>query len=506
MISDALDINLVSRTVGYKLAKGNFNTSSPNLPQLIAIFGEANTANQSTLDPTTPTQITSAAQAGTLYGYGSPIYMAARILFPVNGGGTSSPVMVYPQAVAAGATSKKLVVTPTGTATANGVHTLVLNGRQGLDGVFYNINIVVGDTPAIISQKISDATNAILGAPAIGTVSLGTCVLESKWQGLTADSMNASVFTNGISLGITYAVTSTQAGSATPSVSASLTLIGSNWVTKIASCYGTESTTCTAFELWNGRPDPTTPTGRFATIAMKPAVVLVGSVADNEATFTDARLNEQTISVCSAPLSLGFQFEAVANYMVLESNTSSNTPHLHIAGKSLPDMPVPVSKNIGTQAIYANRQAYVLKGCSTVDLIGGVYVVEDFVTTYHKLGETPPQYSYVRDLNVDFNVFYSYRLLENIYVVDHVICSDDAIVSATNIVKPKQWKAVLSTNLYPDLINRGLITDINFSVSSTYVGIGTSNPNRFETSFPYKRTGAALVVSTTVFAGFNFGS
>lgn len=506
MISDALDINLVSRTVGYKLSKGNFNTSSPNLPQLIAIFGEANLANQSTLDPTTPMQITSAAQAGALYGYGSPIYLSARILFPVNGGGTSTPVMVYPQAVAAGATSKKLVVTPTGTATANGVHTLVLNGRQGLDGLFYNINVVVGDTPAIISQKIADATNAILGAPATGTLLTTTCVLESKWQGLTADSMNASMFTNGISLGITYAVTSSQAGAATPSVAASLALIGSNWVTKIINCYGTESTSCTAFEGWNGRPDPVTPTGRFATIAMKPAVVLVGSVADNEATFTDARLNEQTIAICPAPLSLGFAFEAAANYMVRESNTSSNTPHLHIAGQSLPDMPVPANKNIGTMAIYANRQAYVLKGCSTVDLVSGVYLIDDFVTTYHKLGETPPQYRYVRDLNVDFNVFYSYRLLENIYVIDHVICQDADIVSATNVIKPKQWKAVLSSALYPDLINRGLITQLAFSVSSTYVGIGTTNPNRFETSFSYKRTGAALVVSTTVFAGFNFGS
>ena len=151
--------------------------------------------------------------------------------------------------------------------------------------------------------------------------------------------------------------------------------------------------------------------------------------------------------------------------MVRESNTSSNTPHLHTAGQSLPDMPVPANKNIGTMAIYANRQAYVLKGCSTVDLVSGVYLIDDFVTTYHKLGETPPQYRYVRDLNVDFNVFYSYRLLENIYVIDHVICQDGDIVSATNVIKPKQWKAVLSSALYPDLINRGLITQLAFSVS-----------------------------------------
>jgi len=86
MASDAVGTERISKVVGYKITKGNFATTSSNLPQRIALLGEANDANQLTLD-TDPFEITSAQQAGERYGYGSPLYLMARILFPVQGGG-----------------------------------------------------------------------------------------------------------------------------------------------------------------------------------------------------------------------------------------------------------------------------------------------------------------------------------------------------------------------------------------------------------------------------------
>lgn len=502
VISDALDTNLISRTVGYKLAKGNFSTTSPNLPQLIAIFGEMNTANQAA--SLTPTQITTAAQAGLLYGYGSPIYLAARVLLPPNGGGTAVPIYVYPQAAAGGAVAAKKVITPTGTATANGVHYVIINGRDGMDSVPYAVNILIGDTPTMISQKISDAVNAVLGAPAIGSVASTTCELLAKWTGLTSNKLNVSIETNGVSLGVTYAITSPIAGAGTPSVVAQLANIGSSWTTIIINTYGTESTTCAAFEAWNGRPLDTTPTGRYAPQTFKPAIVLTGSTADNDATFTDARLDDVTIAICPAPLSLNFPFEVAAAYGVLHANNASNTPHLDIEGQYLPDIIAPQS--IGTMAIYANRQAYVLKGCSTADLVAGKYQVQDFVTTYHPVGETPPQYRYVRDLNVHYNVRYTYLLLEQKYVQDHAIANDGDPVSVGKVVKPKTWKAVLTGTMIPDLASRALIADVPFSKASVLVGINNTNPNRFDTAWSYKITGTARVIATTVYSGFNFGS
>ena len=503
MISDALDLNLVSRIVGYKLAKGDFSTTTPNLPQSIAVFAEANTANQSTLS-LTPTQMTSAAQAGLAYGYGSPIYSIMRILQPVNGGGSSIPVFVYPQLAAVASVAKVITITVTGTATASGKHTAQLNGRQGLDGVFYNANILSGDTATIIAGSLRDAINAVLGSPVIATSALGVVTLTAKWTGLTSDALNASIVTGTNTLGITYAVANVTAGSGTPSVTSALNSIGASWVTLAINSYGTDTQTMSLFEAFNGIPDATTPTGRFVGNIMKPLIALTGSVADNDSTLTDARLNDVTISICPTPLSLGFQFEAAANYAVVQGNLANNTPHLDVEGKSLPDMPTPTS--IGTMAVYANRDVYVKKGNSTVDLVGGKYVIQDFVTTYHKLGETPPQFRYVRNLTVDFNIRYAYYLLEQINVVDHVISGDNDITSVSGVIKPKQWKGILSTTLFPDLAKRALITGVDFSQNNLSVGISSTNPDRFETAFSYKRTGTARVIATTATAGFNFGT
>lgn len=503
MISDAVLDSYISRVVGYKLTTGNFATSTPNLPQRIAVLAEANEANQATLG-LTPYEITSAQEAGSRYGFGSPIYNIARILLPVNGGGVSGiPVVVYPQAKAAGAVAKVVTVEPDGTATASGTHTLYIAGRNGLDGLFYDININVGDSEPIITGKITDAINSVLGCPVTATDDDYVVNLTAKWKGLTSNDITVSVDTNGNSLGITYTVVNATAGAGTPSIASALSSFGSNWNTIVVNSYGAVPSIMSALESYNGKPDPTSPTGRFASTTMKPFIAITGSVADDPSSITDARLNELTIAIAPAPLSAGLPMEAAANMTVLFALVSQNTPHLDVAGKSYPDMPTPTA--IGSMSDYTTRNTIVKKGCSTVDLIGGKYVIQDFVTTYHKLGENPPQFRYPRNLMIDLNVYYGYYLLEQINVVDHSIAADADTVSATKVIKPKQWLAIL--NNYADtLANRALIVDASFMQSSIKVGLSSSNPDRLETYFKYKRSGFTRISSTTAEAGFNFGT
>jgi len=505
MASDAVNIDRVSRIVGYKILKGNFQTVSPNLPQRIAIFAEANTANQSNLTgDNLNLQITSAQQAGNIYGYGSPVYNIARILLPLQGGGVNGvPVIVYPQAVAGGSSAKVIEVTPSGVATANGTHTIVIAGRQGIDGSFYDINIVAGDTSASITAKIYDAVNNVLGCPMLVDDSDYSVIFTSKWKGLTSNDLIISVENNGNDLGITYDVETVATGSGTPSVSDGLALFGNDWVTIVVNSYGLVSSVMSTLESFNGIPSPTSPTGRYASTVMKPFIALSGSVSDDDSATTDLRLNNVTIAVCPAPASTGLPMEAAANMAVLFANITSSTPHLDVAGKPYSDMPTPTS--IGTMASYESRDLIVKKGCSTVDLVGGQYVVQDFVTTYHPVGETPPQFRYCRNIMVDLNVRFGYYLLEQINVVDHVIANDTDIVSVGNIVKPKQWKALVA-GYANDLSKRALIVDPSFMEESITVELSTSNPDRLETEFSYKRSGVARILSTTATAGFNFGT
>jgi phage tail sheath gpL-like len=505
MASTAVSNSNVAAVVGYLLAKGNFNTTSPNLPQRIAILGEATTAKQSGLS-TAAYEITNAKMAGDAYGYSSPIYAVARILFPLQGGGVNCPVIVYPQAAAGGAVAAIKTITVTGTATGSGTHYLYVAGRAGVDGASYAINIATSDTPTIIAGKIKDAMNNCLSCPMSADNTAGVVTATAEWAGLTSNSITLSVDTNGNALGVSYAVATDTAGSGTPSVATSLALFGEEWNTIVINTYGTVSATMGELETFNGMPSQTNPTGRFNPTSFKPFIALTGSVADDPSSITDARKLNQTIAICPAPLSAGQQYEAAANMAVLWSKCAQDTPELDVINGYYPDMPAPV---IGSAAPamnnYNTRESYVQKGCSTVILVSGVYKVQDFVTTYHPDGEVPPQYRYPRDLNIDFNAEYAYRILVQQYQVGKAIANDNDIVNVSEVCKPKSWKAIVA-GMYEDFVKRALFADLEFGKSSIVVTINGTNPNRMDTVYKYKRTGVTRISATTAFAGFNFGN
>lgn len=505
MSSNAVGAERVSRVVGYDILKGNTDLSSPNLPQRIAVFGEANHANQSDLDLAAKV-ITSAKQAGELYGYGSPIHMQMRILRPISGDGVGGiPTVVYPQAEAPAAAAKVLTVTPVGVATGNGTHYLKVAGRDSLDGSVYAINILEGDTVADIADKIEDAINNVLGCPMTAVATQYLTTLTSKWRGLTANALSVTVDTGEDDLGLSYVVSSTQSGSGTPDIAAALALFGNVWNTIVLNAFGTVTTVMDALEAFNGRPrnGSTAPTGRYTGIIMKPFIALTGSVADDPSAITDARKDDVTISICPAPGSAGLPLEASANACVLYAVQAQNSPHLDTGGQSYPDMPTPIS--IGSMADYNNRDLFVKKGCSTVDLVNERYQVQELTTTYHPVGEEPPQFRYVRNLNIDFNIRYTYYLNELANVIDHTIANDDDLVEVSGVVKPKQWTQVLY-GLSDNFVSRGLTVNTAFMQKSIAVGISSTNPDRFETSFKYKRSGIARITATDAEANFNFGT
>lgn len=502
MASDAVGSERISRIVGYKITKGDFRATSPNLPQRIALFAEVNDAKQSGLDTTKKT-ISTTKQAGDLYGYGSPIYSIMRILKPLAGDGVGGiPIDVFPIAKSLGATPKIVSLEVTGTATGNGTHTIVIGGRQNLDGKFYNISIEEGDTASAIYAKIADAINVVLGAPVTAVDDAYGVVLTTKWSGLTANDLVVDVETNDNALGLTYTATTDQAGSGTNDIDDALSQIGNEWYTALINGLGTVTGILNALEAFNGIPDPSNPTGRYAAIVMKPFIAITGSKSEDPSSLTGSRLTQVTNAIAPAPLSDGFSFEAAANMALLFSRTAQDAPHLDVSGKSYPDMPTP--KSIGSMADYDSRDVIAQKGCSTVDLVNERYVVQDFVTTYHPVGEIPPQFRYCRNLMVDFNIRYGYYLREQTNVIDHVLANDSDIVRASNVVKPKTWKSVLS-DFADDLVSRGLIVDAAFMQDSLTVNISTVNPDRFETFFRYKRSGVVRIASTTAEAGFNFG-
>jgi phage tail sheath gpL-like len=504
MSSNAVSQARISTIVGYDIDAVDFNPNSPNLPQRVVVLAEANEDNQLTLN-TEKFEATSAQQVAARCGYGSPMHINARILFPATGDGVGGiPVVFIPQAKASGATAKILSLAATGTATANGTHYVVIAGRDNIDGEFYAVNIETGDTPDDIHAKIADAVNNILGAPVTATDDAYSANFTSKWKGKTADKISVTVDVGDDALGITYAVTSVQSGSGVPSISSALAQIGNEWVTFILNSYGTESAIMTALEIFNGVPRAglSAPTGRYQGIVWKPLIAITGTTDEDPSAISDARLGQVTIAFAPAPLSAGLPMEAAANVLLNEVVLAQNTPSLDIQDMPYPDMPTP--KSIGMMADYDNRDAMVKKGCSTVDLVGGKYVMKDFVTTFHPEGEPNPAYRYVRNVNIHWNMRFRYLIAEKEVVLGHTICEDDDIVTAEKTVKPKQFRQRLGT-LADEAAKDALIVKPDFTKASIKVNIGKNNPDRFEVSYSYKISGFGRIVSTTVKVGFNFG-
>lgn len=615
-ISTAIPSNDVSRTSGYQINKGNFSSATPYLPQQVVILAEANTANQGTI-VTTPVQITSAAQAGATYGYGSPIHAIARQLFPNIGG---IPVWVMAQLAAGGATGTVIVWTITGQATTSKTHYINIAGRESVDFAPYSVNIVAGEMGDTIVTKYRDAVNAVLGAPVVatksstsgtpgtssvafsatplsagqtvtlagltytstgattqaqlatafaslangattgggtgtgtysgaltgfatgtvtsntvvftavtvgpapagypvvqtgtgaaavitntaGTYPVGTLTLTSKWTGLTSADLTAVIDVNGNSVGLTYANTTTTFGAGTPSIATALTQFQSEWYTLVINSYGVSQ--LATLEAFNGVPDPINPTGQYLPMVFKPFMAFFGStdpVASDLVAITDAsaRIPQVTNILCPAPSSGNMPYEVAAAMCLLFAVVSQSTPHLTVAGLSYPDITTPASNLIGDLSNYTNRNLLKSKGCSTVKLVNGQYQVQDPVTTYHPAGEVPLVFNEARYLVIDWNVKYGYTLLEIKHLRDKTIIADGQYTTVQNVVRPSDWKAILF-GYFDTLASLALITDPAFSKASMVVEIDPTNPNRFNTTFSYKRTGTSEIESTTVTVGF----
>lgn len=502
----AVGADRLSRILGFNLAPGNKPVVGGFLPLSIAILGEANTDVQGDIAFNVGKEITSSQQAGELYGWGSPIHHIMEILRPANGGVGGIPTIVYPIEEAAGAVPSVKRITPSGTATKNYTHTVVISGRKFKASGNYNFVVERDDTVADISAKIYDVVNNVLEAPVTATVDspIDDVTLTAKWKGASSD-FDVYIETNGDDAGITYAVSEISVAAGTPAVTTALENFGSRWNQLVINGIGAATQTLEEFENWNGVPSETAPTGRYTGIVFKPSIVLTG-YTQNSVTITnqDARKTQCTISLVVAPESNNFEFEVAASWMALYAPVAQSNPKATINGQYLPGITAPDNGDIGDMADYDYRDFAAKRGSCTVKLVNGRYQVQDFITTYRPTGVQNPKFRYPRDLMVDFNIFYRYRNLELLYVIDKVIAADSSKVQADGVIKPSGWKQVLYS--FADGLERdGFIARADYMKERIAVDIAGDNPNRFNTSISYERTGIVIINSTMAFADSYFG-
>jgi len=507
-LSSAIILDAVSRAVGYKLSLAQFAATSELLPISIAVLGEYNTANQATVTENVPFPFTSADEVGAEFGYGSPLHIQARILRPVSGnilGGI--PTTIYPQKSDAGATATviKIGVAVATTVTENATHELVVNGRRSIDGNRYAFSVVKGQNQAAVTASIIDAVNNVLQAPITASLSTLDVDCTTKWKGITSAELNISIETNGKAAGIVYSEVSKTAGAGVISLATSLGNFGETWHNLVVNPYADQLET---LEDFNGIPDPDTPTGRWNSISFNPFVAVFGSVLSDKddvvaITNAAARRDQVTNAIAMAPNSKGFTFEAAANMVASYAIIAQNNPHVDNSGKSYNDMPVPSDGIIGDFSDWANRDFMAKRGSGTVNITNGKYTVQDFFTTYVPDGVTNPKFRFVKDLVIDFNMEFAWRIIMIRDIQDKAIIADGSVTNVPKTISPKQVLQLINSHVELAEV-RGLIVDAAFSKASAKVEINATNPARLDIFFRYKRSSTAHILSSDVEVDFNY--
>lgn len=493
----SVDATAVARVLGIETTFLDLRAGSIQfLPQHIGIIGQGNTASVGYA--MTPYRITSAAMAAARYGFGSQIHLAALQLFPITGGGVGSiPVTVYPLNDGVAGVAAEGSIVPSATVTVAGTYRVRIAGI--LSAPF---TTVVGDTVAIVCDKIVAAVNAVLEMPVIATDGTTEATLTAKWEGLTGNDILVEVLDNAGQVpvsGLTFTITQPSGGEVNPDLSAALALIGSTWITMLINCMGPTDTTALNDIQTVGET-------RWGQLVRKPFVAFVGSnVASvgTATTVTNARPTDRINAQLVAPGSSSMPCIIAAAQVREIAKVANNNPPTDYGSRAVRGI-VPGAD--GSQWDYSQRDQAVKAGSSTVEIKNGLVCVSDVVTMYKPTGEEPPAYRFVVDIVKLMTIIYNLDLEFAQPSWDGApLIPDDQPTVNPNARKPMSAKAAVG-RILDSLGLNAIISNPELAKANTLASINSSNPKRLDLRTTVQLSGNTNIISVDLYFGFFFGT
>lgn len=492
-ISTAVDASAVARVLGIKtifkdLRGGNILF----LPQRVAVVGQG--ATLSTYD-TTKAQLTSAQAVGEAYGFGSPLHLAARQLFPVNGDGVGTiPVTFYPLEDDLSGVASAGDITPTVAPTVAASYLVRVNN---IDSEEFVIGLL--DTAADVVTAITEAINAVLEMPVIAAENLGTSVdLTSKWAGTSANDIVIEVV-GSTTAGNTFAITQPVGGLVNPDIDAALAQVGGVWETMMLNCLDVaDLTTLGKYSVFGD--------GRWGALVRKPLVVFTGNTATTVAAATavsDVRKTDKTNGQLVAPGSKDLPFVVAARELSRIIIVANNNPPHDYGSQDATGL---VPGTDGEQWSYADRDQAVKAGSSTIEVKDGVINVADTVTFYHPTGEPIPAYRFVVDIVKLQNIIFNLDLIFATAEWDGApLIPDNQPTVNRDAKKPKMAVAAVASMLDSLGLN-AIISDPETAKKNTFAEIDDQNPKRLNLVTTLQLSGNTNIKSIDLEFGFFFGT
>jgi phage tail sheath gpL-like len=492
----SVDVTAVARVLGIETQFLDLRGGSVQfLPQHIGIVGQGNSDVEY---PLTPYRITSALMAANRYGFSSPLHLTALELYPLTGGGVGTiPVTVYPVAANEASVEAVGTITPSGPATVAGSYRVRAAGISSAP-----FTLAVGDTVAIICDKIVAAINAVLELPLVAEDGTTDVDLASKWTGAGANDIQVEVLDSAGEVpsgALTFTVVQPAGGLTDPDLSPALALLGSTWVTMLINTLGPANTAALDDLQVVGE-------GRWGQLVRRPFVAFTGNAEPVVATataVTNARPTDRVNCQLVSPGSVHLPLQIAAAQVREIAKVANNNPPTDYGSRLVRGL---VPGPDGVQWDYVQRDQAVKAGSSTVEVKNGLVNISDVVTCYKPAGETPPAYRYVCDIVKLMTIIYNIDLEFATPAWDGApLLPDGQPTTNPNARKPSGAKAALC-KILDSLALEAIISDPKSAKANTFAGISTQNPKRLDLSTKVQLSGNTNIISVDLFFGFFFGT
>ena len=379
--------------------KDSRSGAAPKLRQHVAIYAQgASTATYST-DKIQPT---GAAEVGAAYGYGSPMHLIAKVLWPRFAASIEGcDVTFHP--LEDGTTAAAGDITPGGTQSSVGEYQLKAGGE--VSDVFV---IPADSSVADVCDILTAAGAAALDLPITVTDSDTKVTTTSKWKGASANDIvvEVVVITDG---GMTFAITQPTGGAGNPDVDDALGQVGETWESMLLNAFEfDDAVTLGKFSVWGE--------GRWNKNTHKPAVVFTGNTQTTPAdayAVSDARPTDRVNAYLMAPGSKQLPCVAAAAQLKKIAERASAAPPRGYLKMVCPEA-IPGSDADSWD--YTKRELAGGKGCSNSLTVDGVLKCGDVFTFYKPTGELPPAYR---------KVVHIVRLQNTLHAIDLKLGSDE---------------------------------------------------------------------------------
>ena len=487
----SLPASAISRVTGVNVEYRNFHKGVAGfLPQRLAVIGVGN--DDAVYDTKKHMATGSANAIAERYGFGSPLHLAARQLFPISGGGANFPVTFYPLKRVQGSLAARGAISCEGTPTATG------SGVISIGGIDVEFAIIEGQEPVAILDAMAERIASRLEMPVTPGPASGNdeLPLTAKWSGSSGNDITIEIEVNAP--GITFGITNMAGGAVDPEVDPAFALIGPVWETFILSCFSYNSNSrLNAFQEFGE--------GRWDQMEKKGCLVAHGCTDDFETrtAVTHLRKHDYINFLITGVGSPEIPFVIAARALVNILNTAnSNPPHnnygLLTGLKAGPDE---------AQEAYTVRNNSVSRGSSTSIKSGSLIELNDTVTMWHPDDEgfiksRRQVVNIIKLMNIVFNVR---MIMESSAVKGAPLVPDIQPTRNPRAIQPKTIRTAMM-NLADSLASHAILATSDFTKENLVVTISSMNPDRLDLKFPCKLSGNVEVSSNEIFFGFYLGA